>query len=133
MQQPQAVLLDWGQTLSGYLTLRFASSDDVIGLAYLSDRPPSPVRQAPDTFIIGTPGQTYWEGAVPRRFRYALLIGLDDLIDARIVVTDPAKLRPIPGGEAPPGVLGTPAPRLRSSTEDKIWSKLESFPGSSER
>ena len=34
----------------------------------------------------------------------------------------------IPGGDPAIGVLGLEAPRLRSTTEDKVWSELESLP-----
>jgi hypothetical protein len=128
-----AVMLDWGEELTGIVTLRFADGAEApLGLAYFGEHTPEPVLQAPDAFVIGTPGQTYWEDAVPRRFRYLLLVGLEDLLDARLLVTDATRLEPVPGGQPPPGVLGEPAPRLRTPAEDKIWSELESFPRGAE-
>ena len=126
------VKLDWGQVLSGYLTLRFEGPGVPIGLAFFGEESPDPVAHAPDSFIIGTHNQSYWEDTVPRRFRYVLLVGLDGLVDARLVLTDPAWLEPVPGGEPRPGVLGGPAPRLGTPAEDKVWRELEGFPSGPE-
>lgn len=123
----EVVVLDWGQPVNGYLTLRFAGTDVALGLAYFGEQLPDPVGHAPDAYVIGTRGQSYWEDVVPRRFRFVLLAGLTDATEGRVVLTDPEKLRPIPGGEALPGVLGLPAPRLRSPAEDKVWRELERF------
>ena len=128
------LLLDWGRVVSGYMTLRFDDAVvprvDVVpaGAAYFSVHGPDPVAQAPDTYILGTPAQGYWEVVVPRRFRYVLLVGVPGITDARVVLTDSAKLAPIPGGWPPRGVLGRPAPRLGSPVEDEIWRELERLP-----
>ncbi len=128
----KVVMLDFGQEISGLLALRFSGSEIPVGLAFFGAEPPDPMAQGPDTFVIGTHNQPYWEDSLPRRFRYVLLVGLDDLVDAHLVVTDPSVLEPIPGGEPPPGVLGRPAPRLRTPAEDKVWRELEGFPSGPE-
>ena len=127
------VLIDWGQPVTGYATLSFTGPEVSLGLAYFGLRVPDPVRQLPDAYVIGTPAQPYWEDVVPRKFRYALLVGLGQVTDARVMPTDSQLLRPIPAGEPPPGVFGLPTPRLRSPIEDKIWSELERFTRQSER
>lgn len=123
----ELVLLDWGRPVSGYLVLRFLGETPPLGLVYLGMDRPDVVASAPDIFAVGTPGQEHWEDVVPRRFRYALLVGLDSVYDARVVLTDSRRLEPRLGGYPQNGVLGQPAPRLRSAAEDKVWSKLEGF------
>ncbi len=129
----EIVLIDWGRPVTGYATLRFVGSEVPLGLSYFGLLVPDPMRQLPDAHVVGTPGQPYWEDVTPRTFRYVLLIGLDQVIDGRVVPTDPQRLRPTPAGEPPPGVFGLPTPRLRSPTEDKIWSELERFARQSKR
>jgi hypothetical protein len=121
-------VLDWGQGVSGYLTLRFAEPAAPVGAAYFGLHMPDPQRQGPDAYIVGTPGQGYWEDVVPRRFRFVLLVAVPDIVDARLMATDAMRLEPIPGGQPQPGVLGLQAPRLGSPIEDEVWRKLERFP-----
>jgi hypothetical protein len=123
----ELVLLDWGRPVSGYLVLGFRGEVPSLGLVYLGMDRPDVVLSAPDILAVGTPGQDYWEDVVPRRFRYAMLVGLDNVHDARVVLTDSRQLAAQLGGHPPNGVLGQPAPRLRSAAEDKVWSKLEGF------
>lgn len=127
------VLLDWGGIVEGYLTLRMPEEKSIIGLAYLGLRRPDPVLHPPDAFIIWTPRQPYWEDAVPRRFRYALLVGVEGASDPRVVVTDGEVIAAVEAGTRLPGLFGRPAPRSISPLEDEVWGELERFPRHTER
>lgn len=127
------VLLDWGGIVDGYLTLEVPEEEPLVALAYLGLTRPDPVRSAPDARIVGTPAQPYWEDAVPRRFRYALLVGAGAATDVRVVLTDAETIEPVIAGATPDGVLGGPAPRLVSPLEDEVWRELEGLPRRAER
>lgn len=129
----QRVLLDWGGVIEGYLTLEMPQEQPIVGLAYLGLGRPDPVRQAPDAYIVWTPGQPYWEDVVPRRFRFALLVGVGGASNPRVVVTQPSRVQAVEAGRRPPGVLGLAAPRLVSPLENEVWRELERFPRHTER
>lgn len=127
------VLLDWGNIVDGYLTFALPEDEPVVALAYLGLTRPDPVRNPPDARIIGTPGQPYWEDVVPRRFRYALVVGAGAATDVQVVLTDEEAIEPVLAGAVAEGVLGRPAPRLVSPLEDEVWRELEGFPRRAER
>lgn len=130
---PGRVLLDWGDVVDGYLTLSKPEEQPLRGLAYLGLVRPDPAANPPDAWILGVEDQPYWEDSVPRRFRFALLVGLQGVSDVRVVLTDREAIDPVVAGTRMTGVLGRPAPRLASPLEDEIWRQLESLPSGSER
>ena len=121
------ILYDWGRTVEGYLALEVPPAKD-LGMALLltGETPPDPLMARPAAVLV-MPGQPEWLDASPRRFRYALLMGLK-----RPAV---AVVRPVPPGRAQPSrhvedkVFGIQGPPLRTPVEDEVWSKLQRFPG----
>src|SRR5436305_13182085 len=100
-----------------------------LGMAriFTGDKPPDPLSARPTASVLIMAGEPEWLDARPRRFRYALLVGLKRPAAAAV--------RPVPPGRARPprpvedkvfGILGPP---LRTPVEDEVWSKLQRFPG----
>jgi hypothetical protein len=123
---------DWGGVRTGYLMLHFPRAERSVALVYLGQELPDPLSRPPDAYVVTTNNDTHWEGTVPRSFRYALVVGLEDIIDAAMVLTHADKLPPVAAGGPAEGVFGLESSRLRSAVEDKVWRKLEGFAGDAE-
>lgn len=130
-------VFDFGREVTGYLSLEL-TPDPVqrAGLLYtgVSGVPEVPGAR-PDGAIITIPGRHGWEAACPRRFRYALVVGLAPLA-ARVQPVDEAAnlgtlLPRAPAG--PVGVLGITPPALRTPVEDEVWRKFQRVPGVARR
>jgi hypothetical protein len=129
-----AVLLDWGKVGTGYLSLELpVRQERDIGLLWVGETPPDPYRTRPAGTVLLRPGSGAWDDAHPRRFRYALVVGLG--------VEVGAWLTPLPQGSAPDldlsvakvegerGAFGvTPRPS-RAPVEDEVWRKLQRLAG----
>jgi hypothetical protein len=136
-----AVLLDWGREVTGYLALELAVPQELaIGLLWVGETPPDPYLARPAGTILLRPGRGSWADAHPRRFRYALVVGLG--APASALVT------PLSGalGEGPPaaapdldfsvakieaqgGAFGVVPPPSRTPVEDEVWRKLQRLAG----
>lgn len=132
------VLYDWGREVTGYLSLDLALAASTVGAAepaevqkallFTGDSPPDPLRSSPAASILIAPGRRVWLDALPRRFRYALILGLVPPASLTVV--------PVQAGMMPPraaqdgrGVLGIVPPPLRTPVEDEVWGKLQRFAG----
>ena len=118
---PQRIF-DWGEPVEGYLSFNFRSVEGRPGLLYVSDQRPDPRNRPPDAVIVPVPGRRHWQDAHPRRFRYALLVGVEP--DTRIEV-----LRQAPDTETASnnrhGVFGIEPPRSYLEAEKRVWNRLE--------
>lgn len=126
------VLYDWGREVEGYLTLDVPPADEPgVGLLYTGAEPPNP-RRAPLTApVLILPGRHDWMDARPRRFRYAVVVGLARSATAAVL---PAPARPaLPRDPDEMRVFGIEGPPLRTPVEDEVWSKLQSFSGIARR
>jgi hypothetical protein len=131
------VLLDFGRETTGYLTLeRPAAEELAVGLLWVGLEPPDPFSSRPAGTVLLMPGRGSWSDAHPRRFRYALVVGLGQPTGA--------SLAPLPGGtgtapadldvsvakiEGRGGVFGVVPPPLRAPVEDEVWRKLQRLAG----
>jgi hypothetical protein len=123
------ILYDWGRTVEGYLTLDVPPAKELgMALLFTGETPPDPLAARPTASVLVMPGQPQWLDARPRRFRYALLVGLKRPAAAAV--------RPVPPGRVLPSrpaaedrVFGIQGPPLRTPVEDEVWSKLQRFPG----
>jgi hypothetical protein len=122
------VLYDWGRTVEGYLSLAVPPSKDLgMALLFTGETPPDPLAVRPTAAVLVMPGEPEWLDARPRRFRYALLVGLKRPAAAVVRPVPPGRVRPPrPVEDRVFGILGPP---LRTPVEDEIWSKLQRLPG----
>jgi hypothetical protein len=122
------ILYDWGRTVDGFLTLELPAGRELgAALLFTGEEPPDPLTARPTAAVLIMPGRRDWMDARPRRFRYALLVGLERVAAAAAL--------PVPAGVVrsprplPDRVFGFKGPPLRTPVEDEVWSKLQSFPG----
>ncbi|HEV7514983.1 MAG TPA: hypothetical protein VGR07_01655 [Thermoanaerobaculia bacterium] len=127
-------LFDFGREVTGYLHLE-VTPDGVqrAGLLYTGvARLPALPDARPDGAVIILAGRHGWEDACPRRFRYALVVGLAP-VAARVQPVDPvaaaALLRQTSQTPRPAGVLGLVPPPLRTPVEHEVWRKFQRVPG----
>jgi hypothetical protein len=169
------VLFDFGREVTGYLTLEPGYEPEMdadlaqppsdrqrSALLWTGDEPPRPAGPGaaggPDGSVVLLASARQWLDVRLRRFRYALVIGFERPLGARVYEVDPALAArfamEIAGGgsggafagaaaAAAAGTAGTagamrPAhgvfglaapPRLRTPVEDEIRRKLESLQG----
>ena len=169
------VLFDWGREITGYLALEPGYEPEMdpdlvqpppdrqrTALLWTGDAPPRPAglgaAAGPSGAVVLPASARQWLDARLRRFRYALVIGLDRPLAARVYEVDPAvaarfameiagadaggSCRGVATGAAAGaaasagaapgarGVFGLAAPpRLRTPVEDEIRRKLKSLQG----
>jgi hypothetical protein len=125
-------LFDWGREVAGYLTLQMPAGDGLRkALLFLGDRPPDLLQDQPVGAVLAMTGRRSWMDALPRRFRYALVIG-DRPLAARVFPVDPEKAAGLlaDGDERKvEGVFGIAPPPLRTPVQDEIWRELQRVPG----
>ncbi|HEV7784861.1 MAG TPA: hypothetical protein VGQ28_05960 [Thermoanaerobaculia bacterium] len=132
------VLYDWGREVTGYVSLELApmsaaSPPAELGemqkaLLFTGDSPPDPLRSSPVTSILIAPGRQAWLDSRPRRFRYALILGLVPPASLTVLPV-PETVVPPPAAREERGVLGIVPPPLRTPVEDEVWGKLQRFTG----
>lgn len=155
--EPQA-LFDWGREVTGYLVLELAPLEPPAPQASEARRrtallfpgagaAPDPFARTPGTQdpvpvipVIVPPGAREWRAPRPGRLRFARILGLPDLVGARIEPLTPDQVAALGDGPAPlgeervqRGVLGLEPPPLRTPVEDEVWRELERVPGVARR
>jgi hypothetical protein len=122
------VLYDWGRPVEGILTFGVpAAAEQGTALLFTGDEPPDPLRARPTAAVLIQPGRRDWIDALPRRFRYALLVGLERPAVAAVLPVPAGAVRP--PQPVPDEVFGISGPPLRTPVEDEVWSKLQRLPG----
>ena len=125
------VLYDWGREVEGYLTLDVPPSKDPgTGLLFIGSEPPDPRRTPYTAPVLVLPGRHDWMDAQPRRFRYALVMGMAQQATASVL---PAPARSMSRDPEEMKVFGIEGPRLRTPVEDEVWSKLQRLAGVARR
>ena len=125
---PQQIF-DWGREVAGYLSCDLRSGDGLPGLLYVGAEPPDPTRRPPDAVIMPIPGRRFWQDAQARRFRYALLVGVQPLrrVEVDLLDREPpevvAELFAAPSGRH--GVFDLQPPRSYSTVDEAVWNRLE--------
>lgn len=126
-------VFDWGREVVGYLTLDLPPDESpVMGLLFTGLERPDPMREAPAAAVLAPPGSPGWSDARPRRFRYAVVLGLKRPVTARVRLVDAARaasLLPEPVEKRERGVLGIDPPPLRTPVEDEVWREFKRVPG----
>lgn len=128
------VLYDWGREVEGYLTLDVPPSKDPgTGLLFTGAEPPDPRRATFTAPVLVLPGRHDWMDAQPRRFRYAVVVGLAQSARPARASVLPAPARPMSKDPEEMEVFGIEGPRLRTPVEDEVWSKLQRLAGIARR
>jgi hypothetical protein len=126
-------VFDWGREVVGYLTLDLPPDESPgMGLLFTGLERPDPMRDAPAAAVLVPPGGPAWSDARPRRFRYAVVLGLKRPVTARVRLVDAARaasLLPEPVQKKKTGVLGIEPPPLRTPVEDEVWREFKRVPG----
>jgi hypothetical protein len=123
------VLYDWGREVEGRLTLEVPLAKEMgVGLLFMGMEPPDPLRARPSASVLILPGRHDWLDARPRRFRYAVVVGL---AKPAAVAVLPARARPVYQAEMK--VFGILGPPLRTPVEDEVWGKLQRLAGVTRR
>lgn len=146
----RGVLLDFGEEISGHLSLRFAEADQRrVALVFLAAQPIDPLQDAtryaqevvgrPDIEPIVLAGRPGWSDAAARRFRYAAVVGTAEIAEAWVdppapweTVLPPRRAtgRNGTGGAARgDGLFGLAAPPLRTPVEHEVRRQLQSVAG----
>ncbi len=122
------ILYDWGRPVEGFLTLEVPPARELgMALLFTGETPPDPLAVRPTAAVLVMPGAPQWLDTRPRRFRYALLVGLKRPAAAMVRPVPPGRVQPSPPAETQ--VFGIQGPPLRTPVEDEVWSKLQRFPG----
>ena len=123
------VLYDWGREVEGRLTLDLPPAREMqVALLFTGAEIPDPLHDSPAASVLILPGRHDWLDALPRRFRYAVLVGLRRPAAAAVL---PAPARTV--RKEVMKVFGLPGPPLRTPVEDEVWSKLQGVAGVARR
>lgn len=132
---PPQILFDWGREMTGYLILELSpSAERTSALLFTGGEPPRPLDEPPAAVVV-LPGRASWTDALPRRFRYALVVGIEGPVAARVQRVDETAAAGLLAGDPRParGVFGIAPPLLRTPVEHEIWGDLERVPGVARR
>jgi hypothetical protein len=149
------LLLDFGRPVYGYLGLGSVwRTPRRAGLLFTGERPFDPLTEAlggpfaaagrhpagifeGGEMVLTLPGRKAWADTVPRRFRYAAVVGMRGLQDAWVepVTLGEQEARALPeprsaeaagtGGSAEDGLWGIEPPPLRAPVEYEVWRELQ--------
>jgi hypothetical protein len=118
------VEFDFGREVTGYLTLAARDSRTATGLLRFGATPSRRSGWAPDAVVITVPHRGSWQDAIPRRFRYVEVAGLDRVLSASLLPVDPAWLERLVPPRQPAGPLGIQGPPVRLPIADAVWRRL---------
>jgi len=124
----QAVTFDWGATVEGFLALDFTGKEAQPALVAFGDAAPASEPLRADALVVRVPARTCWYDSVPRRFRYATVIGLDEVAEAKVYDSAPARTLAELRREQRRGLFGLAVGPLRTPAEDEIWGELQGLP-----
>lgn len=123
------VLFEWDREVAGYLVLTQRRAADRKALLFVGDTVPTPDDTPPTTSVVFVPSKKFWQDAVVRRFRFALVVGLDSPVGASIHPVAEALVPSLLAVPGPTGVFGLDPPMLRTPVEDEVWRHVEGFAG----
>jgi hypothetical protein len=119
------ILLDWGREVEGFLYLDLTSDEAPPGLLYVGSEPPDPLAGRPDEVMIFMPGLAQWRDLRPRRFRYALLVGVEPRRQIEVRLVGPKVARRLTPPPPPAtGVFGVLPTRRHTAAEELVWRRL---------
>jgi hypothetical protein len=124
-----AVELDFGEVVTGYAQLSIRGPAGTSGVLEASETEADDALVRADAVVTTLHHRGLWQDAVPRRFRYLRVWGLDGIHGAAVLpVTADGFARLAPPAAAP-GLLAIESPPLRAPVEDVVRRQLESTAG----
>jgi hypothetical protein len=134
------VVFDWGTEVVGYLSLAIRPGDEMArGLLWTDSAPPGtslavdPRLDPYAAVVLGAPGRTWWTDTRPRRFRYAYVLGLDQITGAEVYPVHADRAAALLAPRSPlAGLWGLEPPRLATPVEDEVWRELQGLAGVTE-
>lgn len=128
------VLFDWGREVTGYLTLEHhPGGRRPPGLLQVSLELPEVDPSRADAMVLTVTGGDVWRDELPRRFRYALVLGAGSVVAARVEPVAPELLDGLPVPVPENGLLGLPSPRLGTPVENEVRRRLQGLAGGAGR
>lgn len=119
------VVVDWGEEVTGLLTLDLATDDGEAGLLWVGSQPPVPEPPA-DAIVIPAPGRGEWIDVYARRFRYAYVAGVALARPPVVRRLDPELADALAApGRTHPGVFGITPPRPDTLAEERVRRRLD--------
>ena len=119
------ILLDWEREVEGLLNLELASPASQPALAYFGAEIPDPAARPADAVLLFVPGQRAWRDVRARRFRYALLVGVEPVDQVWVQEIEPGPAAPSSPDRSPAGLWGIrPPPRLETLQEG-VWQRVQ--------
>jgi hypothetical protein len=120
-------LLDWEQEVAGLLSFELASPASEPALAYFGAEIPDPAARPADAVLLFVPGQTSWRDLRPRRFRYALLVGVEPIDRVSVQELEPGTAVPFPADGPPAGVWGIRPPPRSDKLQESVWQRIQAL------
>lgn len=122
------VQFDFGEPRYGYLQLTLRGQAGDVGLVRFALEPgdaDAPARE----LVVTVPGAGVWQDALPRRFRWVEVAGLEGVTSAGVLPLGADAVAALGADAAPqPTLLGVAAPPLRAPAEDVVRRELEGAP-----
>ncbi len=116
-------LFDWGEEVHGQLILELASPASEPALAYFGTEVPDPFQGSADAVWLFVPGQKIWRDVIARRFRYALLIGIEPVDEIWVQELPESELTE--PGEPTSGLWGVKPPARSLELQESIWTRVQ--------
>lgn len=128
------ILFDWGRELTGYLTLEHRSGGGrPAGLLRVGTELPEVDLSRPHARVLTVSGGDVWRDELPRRFRYALVLGADSVVAARVAPVAAELLDRLPAPVPERGLFGLASPRLGTPVENEVRRRLQGLAGGARR
>lgn len=125
------MLFDWGEEVTGYLTLEIEAASADAGVLHAGTEIPDPAAPC-DALIVRVPGRDLWIDAFPRTFRYAFVAALELSRPPVVLLADPDSARRTNPALERPGVFGLAPPGGHTLEELEILRRMATGMGGDE-
>jgi hypothetical protein len=115
--------VDFGREVLGYLYLAFNHRAPTRGLLRFGSEPIPSGGWNSDAVVLAPANRGSWQDAIPRRFRYVELIGVEEVTRIDLLQVSEAAFRRLPADSAPTGLFGLETRPVRLPMIDEIWRK----------
>jgi len=127
------VTIDFGAVLRGYLHLDLDPGANGPLLVRYGLAPASRRGWVPDEVVVPIANRSYWQGPVPRTFRFVEIAGTSEVTWAAVLPIEPSAWAALARPTTTPGLFGIPPPGVPLPVVEKIWKRLIDMPLASPR